>query len=224
MIRIILACVLAVSVVSCGGNSGDDNNYIALGASDTTGVGAAPFKGWVFEVEDELDATCKNTALTNLGIPGGRADEIEDGAVPIANELNPDLITLWTGPNDIVSGYTADKFGGDLRAILSKLRDHTDAPIFVGNIPDMTLLPKFQDDPDPDVTHDRINEFNAVIAEVISEVPAVYPVDLATIPYNADYFADDGFHPSTEGHKVVADRFLEVIRPIYCVPDPEATI
>ena len=85
--------------------------------------------------------------------------------------------------------------------------------IVAANIPDLTELPRFRDDPDDDVTRERIEEFNEAIA-ARAEDHDVLLVDLYSEPVEDDLVSDrDGFHPNNEGHREIAGRFLEVILP-----------
>ena len=72
---------------------------------------------------------------------------------------DPELVTLWTGPNDVIAGRSTDDFESRLDDVLQRV----DAPgrtLAVANIPDLTALPHFQADPDRDVTRARIDAFN----------------------------------------------------------------
>jgi lysophospholipase L1-like esterase len=122
-------------------------------------------------------------------------------------------VTVWTGANDVIQGRDADDFADELEAIFERLRDRTDGVVVVANIPDLTELPRFQDDPDDDVTQERIEEFNEAIAAQ-AENDDVLLVDLYSEPVEDDLVSDrDGFHPNNDGHRAIADRFLEVILP-----------
>src|ERR671934_1211558 len=53
--------------------------YLALGASDATGVGALPMtEGYVYLIKRELDTRMAGVALLNLGVPGARVDLIKE--------------------------------------------------------------------------------------------------------------------------------------------------
>jgi lysophospholipase L1-like esterase len=131
----------------------------------------------------------------------------------LSSEVEPDLVTVWTGANDVIQGRDADDFADELEAIFERLRDRTDGVVVVANIPDLTELPRFQDDPDDDVTQKRIEEFNEAIAAQ-AENDDVLLVDLYSEPVEDDLVSDrDGFHPNNDGHRAIADRFLEVILP-----------
>jgi acyl-CoA thioesterase-1 len=122
-------------------------------------------------------------------------------------------VTLWTGPNDVIRGDDPEDFESDLGDILAQLHDETDAVIVVANIPELTELPRFEEEPDPDVTEQRIEAFNQAIERQAGEFDASV-VDLHEEGIEDDLVSDvDGFHANNEGHQRIAERFLEVISP-----------
>jgi lysophospholipase L1-like esterase len=189
--------------------------YLALGASDAAGLGADPLtRGYVFRIADELDERVDQAFLANLGLPGANTEQLDQTLeLFLTSEIQPDLVTVWTGANDVIQGRDADDFEGDLDDLFERLRDRTDGVVVAANIPDLTQLPRFQDDPDDDVTRERIEEFNQAIAAQ-AEDHDVLLVDLYGEPVEDDLVSDrDGFHPNNQGHREIADRFLAVILP-----------
>ena len=184
--------------------------YVALGASDAAGVGAEPItRGYVFRIADTLDEQVDELFLANLGVPGANTRQIDQALeLFFQSEVEPDLVTVWTGANDIIQGEDADDFEDALEDILDRLRERTDGVIVAANIPDLTQLPRFRDDPSDDVTRDRIEAFNEIIAEQADDHD-VRLVDLYSEAVEDDLVSDrDGFHPNNEGHREIADRFL----------------
>ncbi|MCB0339398.1 MAG: hypothetical protein KDD53_07330 [Bdellovibrionales bacterium] len=210
-------CILLFSFIfSACGSSDSDVKYVAIGASDATGIGATPLtKGYVFEIDNGLDELCGGAEFFNLGIPGVEADQVENVEVPAARELDPNLITIWIGSNDLVAGRSVESFQADLIGILMTLSVDTDAAIFIANIPMLPNLPRFQDEPDSDVTKERVDAYNGVIADEAQAVGAVL-VDLSNIPITNVLISDDGFHPSDQGHQAIAEIFLDNILPTFC--------
>jgi acyl-CoA thioesterase-1 len=189
--------------------------YVALGASDAAGVGAEPItRGYVFRIADALDEQVDEVVLANLGVPGANTQQIDQALeLFFQSEATPDLVTVWTGANDVIEGEDADDFEDALEDILERLRERTDGVIAVANVPDLTQLPRFRDDPDDDVTQERIEAFNEIIAEQADGQDALL-VDLYSEPVEDDLVSDlDGFHPNNQGHREIADRFLETILP-----------
>jgi len=210
--------ICGISMAACAGAAPEPPEritYLAVGASDAAGIGAEPItRGYVFRIANELDERLDEAFLANLGVPGANAEQL-DGALELFLEsrVEPGLVTVWTGANDVIQGRDADDFADDLEDMLDRLRDRTDGVIVAANIPDLTQLPRFRDDPDDDVTLERLEAFNEAIAEQ-AEDHEVLLVDLYSEPVEDDLVSDrDGFHPNNDGHREIADRFLEVILP-----------
>ena len=191
--------------------------YTALGASDALGIGAFPLKkGYVFRIRSSLKQCLNGVRLIDLGIPGGKVDDFKNIELPAALLSGPDFATVWAGPNDLVSGTDPAQFESDLSDILAGLQADTSARVFVANLPDMTMLPTFQESPDPDVTAARIAAYNAAIARQALQHNAQL-VDLSGIPVSdADVSPIDGFHPSNRGYALIAQQFLKLMRPQLC--------
>jgi acyl-CoA thioesterase I len=125
----------------------------------------------------------------------------------------PDIVTVWTGANDLIAGRLVADFEPALGDMLARLRDAGDAFVVIANLPDLTRLPRFVERPEPAVTLERVRAFNAAIARQARrhDVPVV---DLFAQPVERDLVSDiDGFHPSNEGHARIARHFLDVILP-----------
>ena len=43
----------------------------------------------------------------------------------LGKELKSDLVTVWTGANDLIRGQAPEDFENDLSALLKQLRDRT---------------------------------------------------------------------------------------------------
>ena len=189
--------------------------YVALGASDAAGVGAEPItRGYVFRIADALDEQLDEVFLANLGVPGANSRQIDQALeLFFQSKVEPELVTVWTGANDVIQGEDADDFEDALEDIFERLRERTDGVIAAANIPDLTELPRFRDDPNDNVTQERIEAFNEIIAEQADDHDVLL-VDLYSQPVENDLVSDrDGFHPNNEGHREIADHFLEAILP-----------
>lgn len=205
--------VIALVFTGCGGNSGDaDITYVAIGASDAVGIGASPIsRGYVYLIEERLERD-RSVDLVNLGIPGAEISEFVDAELPVAVEEEPDLVTVFAGGNDIVDGDLAETFEEDLDKLLSTLKEKTQAKIFIATLPNLVALPRFQANPSPNITPQRVNAFNTAIIRQAQRYGAT-PVRLDTAPLITERVSDDGFHPSNEGYEVIADLFLDQILP-----------
>jgi acyl-CoA thioesterase I len=195
---------LGAGLVACASAPPDPPErliYAALGASDAAGVGAEPItRGYVFRIADTLDEEIDEVFLANLGVPGANTRQIDQALeLFFQSEATPDLVTVWTGANDVIEGEDADDFEDALEDIFERLRERTDGVIAAANIPDLRELPRFRDDPNDNVTRERIEAFNEIIAEQADDYDVLL-VDLYSEPVEDDLVSDlDGFHPKTRG-------------------------
>ena len=214
LLRLALCCLC---LTACGGSKERPIQfiYLALGASDATGVGALPLtEGYVYLITRELDRQMPGVFLVNLGVPGARIDLIKE-QVRVAKQLGTkaNLVTLWTGANDVVNGDDPKQFQEQLRALLGMVKQDISRTIVVANLPDLTQLPRFRTSPSPTVTTARIDAFNRAIAEETRSVGGSL-VDLHASAVRDDLVFDvDGFHPNNAGHREIARQFLQVILP-----------
>jgi acyl-CoA thioesterase-1 len=209
--------ISAAGVVACSSAREPPERlvYLAIGASDAAGIGAEPItQGYVFQIAEELDERIDLVLFTNIAVPGASTEQLDQALeLLLESDIEPGLVTVWTGANDLIRGEDVDDFEDELEEIFERLRDRTDGVIAAANLPDLTQLPRFRDDPDDDVTQERVEEFNEAIATQ-AEDHDVLVVDLYSEPVEDDLVSDeDGFHPNNEGHRQIADHFLEVILP-----------
>ncbi|HVG01297.1 MAG TPA: GDSL-type esterase/lipase family protein, partial [Nitrospira sp.] len=119
------------------------------------------------------------------------------------------LVTIWTGASDLVHGDDPQIFQKELRFILRTLRDEVSPNIVIGNLPDLTRLPRFQRAPDARVTLAKVTAYNEAISREARDVEAVV-VDLFGQPVREEWiFGLDGFHPNDAGHREIARLFLQ---------------
>jgi lysophospholipase L1-like esterase len=215
--RALGVAVCCLCLASCGGakEKSIEFIYLALGASDATGVGAVPLtEGYVYLIARELDRQIPGVFLVNMGVPGARIDLIKE-QVRVAKQLRTkaDLVTLWTGANDVINGADPTQFQQQLRALLGIVKEDISTTIVVANLPDLTQLPRFRTSPNAAVTPARIEAFNRIIAEETRSAGGSL-VDLQASPIRDDLVFDvDGFHPNNTGHRELARQFLQVILP-----------
>ncbi len=188
--------------------------YVAIGASDAFGVGTydPDRDNWPTVLASLLGPEAH---LVNLGIPGETVAEARQTELPVALDAHPALVTVWLGVNDIVQSVPVETYEQQLEALLLALHQHTSALVFVGNIPDLSLLPFFAGQ-DQAALHEIVVRWNAAIARAVTASGASL-VDLyATwneLASHPEYIADDGFHPSTVGAQRLAQVFQSFIAP-----------
>ena len=189
----------------------DRFTYVAIGASDTVGIGAdnPQTEAWVARIYSRLP---EGSRFLRLGMSGSTAREAAATQLPRAEAARPDLVTVWLAVNDFNAGIPLQEYRHDLNEILRRMAS-VGARIFVANVPDLTGIPRYAE-VDPVILRARVAEWNSVIAEVASSNGATL-VDLwppsQDLHDHGELLSEDGFHPSTTGHQALADLFLDAI-------------
>ncbi|MCA1591157.1 MAG: GDSL-type esterase/lipase family protein, partial [Acidobacteria bacterium] len=126
------------------------------------------------------------------------------GQVGRVGAAHPALVTLGIGINDITHNLSPELFERNYEEIITRLRNETDAPVVVTNIPDIStapVVPAFM----RAAVLERINLFNACVAKVAVRhglfLVDTYTKSHAVIPTHTEFFSSDNFHPSDEGYE-----------------------
>ena len=188
--------------------------YVAIGASDTVGVGATdPATGsWPARIATLLPP---GSAFVNVGVSGSIALQARTAQLPGAIAQRPTVVSIWLAVNDMNATIEPASYANDLGAIVDALVTGTSAKIFVGNVPDLRPVPAYKD-ADKVALFRLISAYNAAIAAIAAKYPGrVFAVDLFT--GSADLVSTitvsgDGFHPSDAGYQLIADRFAGAMR------------
>jgi len=189
--------------------------YVAIGASDTVGVGASdPANGsWPALVAARLPAG--SPPYTNLGVSGSLALQAVSQQLPGAIAQKPNVISVWLAVNDLNATIEPASFADSLGQIVDGLVQKTTATIFVGNVPDLRAVPVYAG-VDKARLLAGIQAYNDTIAQVAAKNPTrVKVVDLFTgsaALVSTGTVSQDGFHPSDEGYRLIADRFANAMR------------
>jgi lysophospholipase L1-like esterase len=188
--------------------------YVAIGASDTVGIGAAdPATGsWPARIAALLPP---GSAYVNLGVSGSVAIQAKDAQVPGTIAQKPTVVSIWLAVNDMNATIQPASYKEALGAIVDTLVARTEAKIFVGNVPDVRGVPAYKD-ADKNALFQQISAYNDAIAQIVKAAPGrVFGVDLFTgsAPLVSTItVSGDGFHPSDEGYKLIAERFATAMR------------
>lgn len=225
--HILFSLFLIFLITACASTSDDDDikespandlppvNYLALGASDAFGIGAEPItRGYVYRIKDGFEDRGRRVSLLNTGIPTADIPAIKKAAQnALKRDVDYDLVTIWTGANDLIGGANVNEFEEDLGGILSRLRNKSQAFIVIMNLPELTTIKKFREDPDRDVSKERVAAFNAAISRQASKYKVPIVDFYKAAPGDMLVSKRDGFHPNNEGHQKIADLYLKFILP-----------
>lgn len=207
--------------------------YVAVGASETTGVGSdQPLRdGWPRVLH--RTALPEGAVFINMGIPGATVAQALAEEMNQAVAVKPNLVTVWLNVNDILRGVPVADYERQLDTLVKTLRGDGSVRVLVANTPPLDTLPAYQSGrlftanaPSPEAVRQVVDDYNAAIARVVQSDGALL-VDLHAVGVAAQatgtepsLVSRDGFHPSTAGHAAVAAAFADVLRASGPLPVP----
>lgn len=157
----------------------------------------------------------------NQGIGGNRTDQLFDRLYTDAITLEPDIVSVLIGVNDVWARYSKSKsiqtsveqIEANFRAILKSLRERTHAKILV-------LTPYLLDSEVNEHWRPELDEIQPVLRRIAEEyADAFVPLHehfaeaLKTQP-EPKYFSPDGVHPNANGAKFIAEHYFNAIAPL----------
>ncbi|MFZ2528443.1 MAG: SGNH/GDSL hydrolase family protein [Rhodococcus sp. (in: high G+C Gram-positive bacteria)] len=202
--------------------------YVALGDSFTEGVGdpdpASPngVRGWADRVADELAGNEPDLMYANLAVRGRLMRQILAEQVDAAIALEPDLVTVYAGGNDVMRPkLDLDAMIADYDDAISRLTA-TGATVLMWTAYDVGWAPVFRH------LRGRIATYNELVREVADRRGATL-VDYWRFGEYRDYrmWDFDRLHMSPLGHRNMAVRVLGTlgvehgIDPVVLGPNPE---
>jgi lysophospholipase L1-like esterase len=196
--------------------------YVALGDSFTAGLEAGEPR-WADEVAHALGPS---TRYENLAWVGATSADVEQRQLEQALALDPDVVTLVCGANDVLESVRPDPsaYAARLSRMFERLRSEAPrAAVITATYPDISrfldLRPR---------TRTRVEQgmrrFNEACRGV-AERHGVALLDGFDDPAagERETYAADGFHPSPEGHRRAAAAFLRALRTRFRLTELPAT-
>jgi acyl-CoA thioesterase-1 len=211
--------------------------YLAVGASETIGVGAdnPTEQAWPKVFFASLPP---GSTYTNVGVSGTTVARALTEQAPEAERVKPDLVTVWLNVNDILRFVPDTTYETQLQDLVHRLRRGGQAKVLVANTPDVSELPivkacltaeppagappcpipaAFRGPSILGLVNSTVDAYNAAIARLVTAEGAVL-VDLhaailasRAAGTEAALSSADGFHPSTAGHAAVAAEFTKAL-------------
>jgi lysophospholipase L1-like esterase len=195
--------------------------FAALGDSFTAGTHPGTPR-WADEVARALPG-CR---YANLARPGVRSGEVAAEQLPLAIALRPDLVSLICGANDVILTTRPDvaAFAETFSGMLARLRaELPGAALATATYPDVSLHFPLRPRSRERVAR-GLREVNDVIRAAARRHDAAC-LEFAGHPEQGERqnFADDGFHPSPDGHRKAARAFALGLRQHFGIEPQEAT-
>ena len=188
----------------------DRRNYFNLG------------KGYASVAAEQIKAAHpdRDIEFINLGIGGNRSDQLFDRLYKDAIELQPDIISILIGINDIWHRYGSERvattdaqFELNYTTILKELKAKTSAKIII-------LSPYLLDCEGKDAMREDLKTLLPIVRKLADEYADVYiPLDeyfdeaLKTMPEPL-YYSKDGVHPNENGAAFIGKKYAEAIEAI----------
>lgn len=185
--------------------------YVALGDSFTAGLVPGEAR-WADEVARALGP---GTRYENLAWVGATSADVEDEQLARALALDPDVVTLVCGANDVLESVRPDpaEYADRLARMFARLRrEAPQADVVTATYPDISRFLDLRPRSRARVEK-GMSMFNAACRAVAGrhEVALLEGFDHPAAAERGT-FADDGFHPSPEGHRRAAAEFLRALR------------
>ncbi len=184
--------------------------YVAMGDSFTAGLVPGEPR-WPDEIARELGP---HVRYENLATVGATSKQVENEQLGRAIELEPDLITLVCGANDVLESTRPDsrEYAERLGRMFRRLRrEAPHAEIMSATYPDISrfldLRPR---------SRARVEQGMQLFNDASREVAQAHGVVLLEgfdhpAAQERSTFGEDGFHPSEEGHSRAAGEFLRAL-------------
>jgi len=203
--------------------------YASVGASETAGWGADNFRteSWPRVL---LDQALPEFKLVNLGLPGATVERAIERELPKLERAEPDIVTVWLNANDILQGVSPASYKRDFNRLLRRINQTEPEQVLVANTPPLDTLPAYRacrpDPPEggpfcflgnslpaPREMRALVSRYNGIIKRSVNMAGATL-IDLHSsareaqkLGTDASLVSGDGLHPSTEGHRAIAESF-----------------
>lgn len=185
--------------------------YVAIGDSQTEGLwdgdDSAGLVGFADRLAAAIDSLYPGLHYANLAVRGKRVHDVLDHQLPQALAMEPDLITVCVGMNDVTRpGRSFDQALADLDRLYARLAE-SQATVVTTTFPDIAkLLPVGR------LLASRVARINNVI-RAAAERYGFGLVDLYTAASmrDLDTWSFDRIHASTKGHMLFAAAAAEAL-------------
>ncbi|MGO4182627.1 SGNH/GDSL hydrolase family protein [Paenibacillus sp. TAF43_2] len=181
-------------------------HFVAIGDSFTEGIGdeveETPLKSWVHHFAELHEPALKYTNLAKRGLI---TKEIRLKQLEEALALEPDLVSLIAGANDILKGrWNFNEYKTEMELMIDALRK-SGAAVIIGNLPDFTARLPLPDEKKR-VIKEQLLQANEVVRSLSSEYKLM-PIDFWNHPIAEDdtFWSKDLIHPNSIGYRKIGE-------------------
>jgi lysophospholipase L1-like esterase len=182
--------------------------YLALGDSYTIGTGASSdAHAWPSIIAARLGAQ-----LTNPAVNGYTTLDLIRDELPLLERVDPELVSVLIGVNDLVQGRTAEQYRRSLREIYDAISGRR---VFTVSIPTWSYVPAAADFGGADHVDRLTATFNDV-ARKESGARSFGWIDIGPASISGigtrGWIASDQLHPGDAQYEVWAEAIWPVVR------------
>ncbi|WP_339208425.1 SGNH/GDSL hydrolase family protein [Paenibacillus sp. FSL K6-3182] len=181
-------------------------HFVAIGDSFTEGIGdeveETPLKSWVHHFAELHEPALKYTNLAKRGLI---TKEIRLKQLEEALALEPDLVSLIAGANDILKGrWNFNEYKSEMELMVDAL-SKSGAAVIIGNLPDFTARLPLPDEKKR-VIKEQLLQANEVVRSLSSEYKLML-IDFWNHPMAEDntFWSKDLIHPNSIGYKKIGE-------------------
>ncbi|MFC3893777.1 SGNH/GDSL hydrolase family protein [Lentzea rhizosphaerae] len=182
--------------------------FVAIGDSCAEGLDDllpdGRYRGWADRVASVLDAP--GFRYANLAVRGRRLDQMLVEQVPSAAALKPDLVAVFGGGNDVMSGASAAQIEQRVDALVRAVTS------FAPTVAVFTLSDVSHRMPFGWRVRPRIEALNAAVrAAAVQYGALLVDVEADECVHDSRYFGPDRLHLSSLGHRRLAGHLLSAL-------------
>jgi lysophospholipase L1-like esterase len=193
----------------------DPRCYVAMGDSFTAGARCEARERWPDILASSMRRRRPGLHYENLAVDGATSAEVAE-QLPRALELEPDLVTVVCGGNDVLYSVRPDvaAYADNLRSIFVGLRATLPSVVlFTATGPDawkfLELRPR---------TRARVESACAELNRVTRSIAGSYGAICLEVSDHSgleepENFSEDGLHPSPLGHARMAEEVARLLWP-----------
>jgi lysophospholipase L1-like esterase len=183
--------------------------YVAMGDSFTAGVDVEPGRLWADRVASRLRQANPGLRFRNIAVNGATSADVSN-QTNAALGLEPDLVTVICGMNDVLKSVSLDPEGFAVRlaAVFDRLRaELPQAAVLTATAPGNLTFSRPLGPQTYAHIVDGLQTLNRTILMLAGErgIPALRWSEHPGLRDPAN-FASDGLHPSERGHALMAEE------------------
>lgn len=190
-------------------------SYVAIGDSFTAGTGCPPGARWPDRIAQALRTGNRDLVYRNFAVHGATTTQLLAEQVPRANQLEPQLLTVVCGANDVLESVRPDvaAAGRRLGEAFDRLQDAVPGATLVSaTVPEQWRFMALGERTRRRI-QGGIHELNEQIRELAAERHIAYLETAGHVHLdNPENFGADGLHPSIVGHRKAAEEFIGLLR------------